>query len=173
MIFLVDEILIGIISVPFLVMILVPTLVAIAYFVYFLVLTLRYRTKLGVQDIQNLFAEESISVPDYEPSVMAYLVNYQKIGRREICSTLFDLVGRGVISITLKEGFVSDDNSKYILNLNEEKANNLQEFEALLIKYIFGTSKSVKSENLHNKIYKKNLDEDFYGDFFKVNTSEG
>lgn len=167
MLMLVSEILIGIISIPFLIIILIPTLVAIGYFVYLLVLTLKYRAKLGLKDLQNLFIDESTSVPNYEPSVMAYLVNYQKIGRREICSTLFDLIGRGVISITLKEGFVSDDDSKYILKLNEGRMENLQEFENLLIKYMFKNKRSIKSKEFHNKIYKKNLNEKFYMDFLK------
>ena len=160
-------ILIGIIGVPFAIIILIPTVLALIYLVYLIVLTIKYRTRLGIKDLQNLFMDETTSIPNYEPAVMSYLVNYQKIGRREICSTLFDLVGRNVIKITLKSGFVSDDNGKYILELDDERSKELHGFEERLVKYLFGSNKSIKSETLHKKLYKKNLKESFYTDFLR------
>lgn len=157
----------GIIGIPFVIIILIPTLIAIIYLLYLIVLTIKYRTRLGLKDLQNMFLDETISIPSYEPSVMAYLVNYQKIGRREICSTLFDLIGRNVITLTLKSGFVSDDDSKYILRINEEEKEKLVGFEALLVKYIFGKNNSIKSETLSKKLYKKNLKESFYSSFLR------
>ena len=158
----------GIISVPFIIIISIVALIALVYLCYLILLTTRYKTKEGFMDLQNLFLDEETSVPDYEPAVMAYLVNFQKIGRREICSTLFDLIGRNVISITLKSGFVGDNNAKYVLKINDEKRENLEEFEDLLLKYIFSESKSIKSETLHRKIYKKNLHEGFYEKFLRL-----
>ena len=94
-----NVILYGIITIPFLIIVLIPTLIAIVYFAYLVILTIRYRTKLGLTNLQNLFVDETTAIPNYEPAIMGYLVNCQKIGRREICSTLFDLIGRNVIKI--------------------------------------------------------------------------
>ena len=163
-----DWLVFGIISIPFIVIISIVAFVALLYLGYLILLTTRYRAKEGIMDLKNMFLDESTTVPNYEPAVMGYLVNYQKIGRREICSTLFDLIGRNVISITLKSGFVSDDDAKYILKINEEEREKLEGFEALLVKYLFGKNKSIKSETLHTKIYKNNLKENFYVDFLRL-----
>ena len=69
--------------------------------------TIKYRSLLGLRDIQDLFVKETTQVPDYEPAVMGYLVNYQRIGRREICSALFDLIsiisaGVGIYQLSKK-----------------------------------------------------------------------
>lgn len=141
---------------------------AVIYTIYLFILMLRYRTKYELNGIQNLFVEETTSVPNYEPAIMGYLVNYQKIGRREICSTLVDLIGRNVIKIKLKKGFVSDDEASYILEINEENNENLSGFEQLLIKYLFESKKCIESDILNKKLYKKNLEESFYVDFLRL-----
>lgn len=158
----------AIITLPFIIIILIPTLLAIIYFVYLVFLTIRYRIKLGINNLENVFVEETTSIPNYEPAIMGYLVNCQKIGRREICSTLFDLIGKDVIKIVLKSGFVSDDDAKYILKLNEEKIDQLNGFEVSLIKYLFRNTKSIKSETLHKRLYKKNMSDKFYNDFLRL-----
>lgn len=168
MFFMADWSVFGIIGIPFVLIILIPTLVAIVYLVYLILLSVRYRTKLGLKELNNLFSEETTTVPDYEPAVMGYLVNYQKIGKREICSTLFDLIGRNVIKITLTKGFVSDDDSEYVLELNEDNMENLSGFETRLIKYLFRSNKKIKSKKLHERLYKKNLKESFYVDFLRL-----
>lgn len=156
-----------VLGVPFVIMVLIPLLVAIVYFVYLTIETIKYRSMLGLRDIQDLFVEETNKVPDYEPAVMGYLVNYQRIGRREICSTLFDLISRRAIKITLTKGLVSDDDSKYKLTLNEEYEGSLKTYEERLIKYLFRNSKSINSDTLHERLYKKNLNENFYEAFLK------
>ena len=166
--FLMNKLMFGILAVPFVVIILIPTLVVIAYFIYLVIITIKYKAKLGLRDLQTLLIDETTIIPDYEPAVMGYLVNCQKIGRRELCSTLFDLIGRNVIKITLRKGFVSDDDAKYVLELDQEKTENLNGFETRLVKYLFGSNKKIKSETLHKKLYKKNLKENFYDDFLKL-----
>jgi len=167
-IFLGKEILFGIIAIPFVIMIIIPTIIAILYLIYLILSTVKYRTKLGLKELSDLFLEDATAIPGYEPAIMAYLVNYQKIGKREICSTLFDLIGRNVIKITLKSGFVSDEKSKYMLELNEDSVENLSGFETELIKYIFRSGKKIKSETLHKRFYKKNLNKNFYDKFLKL-----
>lgn len=134
---------------------------------YLIAETIKYKSRNGINNIQYLFIDETNTIPNYEPAVMGYLVNYQKIGRREICSTLLDLIGRGVIKITLKSGFVSDDDSKYVLERNDQQNIELKEYEKLLIKYLFKNSKKIKSETLNERLYKKNLDKNFFSKFLK------
>lgn len=157
----------GILGVPFVIIILIPTLIAIGYLIYLIILTANYKSKLGLKNIQGLLLEETTTIPEYEPAIMGYLVNYQKIGRREICSTLFDLIGRNVIKITLKNGFVSDEKAEYILEINEE-AEALKKYEEELIKYLFKNGKKIKSETLNERLYKNNLNEKFFNKFLKL-----
>ena len=105
--------------------------------------------------MQNLFVDESITIPNYEPSVMAYLVNYQKIGRREICSTLFDLIARGYIKISLKKGLVGDNDGEYILKRCDDEKSKIKGFEINLIVYLFGDNKEISIDTLNRKLYKK------------------
>ena len=123
---------------------------------------MKYRSLLGLRDVQDLFVKETTTIPDYNPAVMGYLVNYQRIGRRELCSTLFDLIGRGVISIKLKSGFVSDDDSTYILTKNEDKMKKLKSYEKNLIEYLFREEAQIDNEILHQRLYKKNLNEEIF-----------
>jgi len=157
-----------IIGIPFAVIVLIPTLIAVIYFVYLLIETIKYRSKSGFFSLKNMFKEETNNIPGYEPAVMGYLVNYQKIGRREICSTLFDLIGRGVIKITLKKGFVSDDDGEYILEKTIEEDTGLKNYEKELIQYLFKNSNKMNSDTLTKRLYKKNLNEKFYNKFLKL-----
>ena len=162
-----NSIIAAIMGIPFAIMVLIPLLIAIIYFIYLTIQTIKYRSLLGIRDIQDLFVEETNQIPDYEPAVMGYLVNYQRIGRREICSTLFDLISRGVVKITLKSGFVSDDNSTYVLIKNEDKMVGLKPYEERLIKYLFHTSSKITSATMNKRLYKKNLNENFFETFLK------
>ena len=157
----------GVITIPFLILIGIVALVVVGYFVYLVVETLYYRSKLGLKDIEEIFIRETTTIPDYEPAVMGYLINYQKIGRREICSTLMDLIGRGLIKITLKKGFVSDDAAEYVLERNCGEHEILKPYESLLITYLFGTKTSITSNTLHKKLYKDNLKEGFFSKFLR------
>jgi len=155
------------VSLPFAIMVLIPLSIAVIYLIYLIVSTMQYKAKLGIKNIQGLLLEETTTVPEYEPAIMGYLVNYQKIGRREICSTLFDLIGRNVIKITLTNGFVSDEKSNYTLKLSEE-TENLKPYEQALIKYLFGNKQKIKSEILSKKLYKTNLNNWFLNKFLKL-----
>lgn len=158
----------GIIAIPFVLIIGVTTLVALIYLIFLIVESIRYKSKLGLQGLKNMFLEETTSIPDYEPAIMGYLVNCQKIGRREICSTLFDLIGKKVISISMNKGFVSDDNNEYILELAADDLTALKSYEACLVRYLFGKSKKINSNTLNKKLYKNNLREDFFIQFLQL-----
>lgn len=158
----------GVMSIPFLIIISFVALLAIIYIAYLILLITRYRTKMNLVDFQNLFLDQTTEIPDYEPAIMGYLVNYQKIGKREICSTLLDLIGRKVIKITLISGFVSDNDSKYILKINEKEKNKLEEFELLLVDYLFEQNNTIQSEKLSEKLYKNKLDDIFYSNFLRA-----
>lgn len=158
----------GIIGIPFVVIVLISILIAMAYFSYLLVLIIKYRTELRIKSVKNYFVNENYDVPNYEPSVMAYLVNCQKIGRREICSTLFDLIGRGYISITLKYDLVSSNKSEYIFTFKKKNCEKLEKFEVLMLNYIFEESDVITSKDLNLKLYKRNLNEEFYLEFLKA-----
>ena len=151
---------------PFILAIGIAVLMVIGYFLYLVFETLYYRSKLGLKDIEEIFIRETTTIPDYEPAVMGYLINYQKIGRREICSTLMDLIGRNLIKITLKKGFVSDNDGEYVLEKNCGE-QILKGYESLLITYLFGAKEKISSTVLHKKLYKDNLKEGFYSKFLR------
>ena len=157
----------AVIAIPFVVLIGFVALFVVFYFVYLVMETLYYRSKLGLKDIEEIFISETTTVPNYEPAVMGYLINYQKIGRREICSTLMDLIGRNLIKITLKKGFVSDDTAEYVLEKNCGD-QILKSYESLLITYLFGSKERITSKVLHNRLYKNNLKEGFYSKFLRL-----
>ena len=162
----VSFVVIGLISIPFILIIVFVSLIAIVYLMYLTIQMFQYKSKLGIKNLSRLFVGETIEIPDYEPAIMGYLVNYQKIGRREICSTLLDLIGRNVIKITLKKGFVSDDNGDYILQ-KENKDKKLTNYEINLIAYLFEDKEVIEAQTLHEKLYKGSLDEKFFSSFLK------
>ncbi len=108
---------------------------------------------------------ETISIKDYEPAIVGYLVNFQKIGKREISSTLFDLIGRKVINLKLVKGKLNDDKGVYLLSL--EKEENLKKYEKMLIEYLFEDKKEIHQEDLSAKLYKNNIDKNFLGEFLR------
>lgn len=163
-----DFIAFGIIAIPFVLIIGVTTLVALIYLTFLTIETIRYKSKLGLRNLKNIFLEETTSIPEYEPAIMGYLVNCQKIGRREICSTLFDLIGKKIISISMNKGFVSDDNNEYILELTTDDLNSLRPFEISLIKYLFKNSKKINGNTLNKRLYKSNLEEKFFIQFLQL-----
>ena len=136
----------------------------VGYLLYLIIPTIKFYISLGIKNI-NPFIEESINIPDYEPAIMSYLVNFQKIGKREICSTLFDLIAKGAIKMELKKGLVNDDNGEYILLRNN--ADNLKEYEINLLDYLFGKKEKITQKTLGSKLYKKKLNEKFYINFLK------
>lgn len=161
------EIVIGIIGAPFVLITSIPAIIAIIYLVYLIIITIKYRAKMGLRDLKTVFlTEENVEIPQYEPAIMGYLVNCQKIGKREICSTLFDLIGRNVIKITLKSGFVSDNKGQYILEKNEADVE-LKVYEKSLINYLFEGETSIGNDVLNKKLYKKNIDKNFYSKFLR------
>lgn len=154
-------------SLPFLIIILIPMLIAIIYFIYLVIETIRCKKIISRKALQTLSFDDAVSIPDYEPAIMGYLVNNQRIGRREICSTLFDLIGRGVIKITLKKGFISDDVGEYVLTKNDKSQITLKCFEDKLVKYLFSDVQKIDNKILREKLYKSNLDETFYREFLR------
>lgn len=119
-------------------------------------------------DIDNV---ESLDISNYQPAIMGYLVNNQKLTKREILSTLFDLVSRKVLKINMVEGLVNDNVGKYTISLNE-KDNNLTEYEKDLIEYLFYydnslETKQITEEELEEKFYKNNLSYFYSKQFFK------
>ena len=107
-------------------MFLISLLCLVGYLLYLVIPTITFYLRLGIKNI-NPFIDESLDIPEYEPAIMSYLVNFQKIGRREICSTLFDLIAKKYIKIDITSGFVSDDNGKYKLTLVDETGLNSYE----------------------------------------------
>lgn len=136
----------------------------VGYLISLIIPTIKFYLKLGLKNI-NPFIEETVDVPNYEPAIMGYLVNYQKIGKREVCSTLFDLISKGNIKLDLKKGLVSDDKGEYILT--KKSADNLKSYEQDLIDYLYGENNQISEKILASKLYKKNLDKDFYIKFLK------
>ena len=93
------------------------------------------------------------TIPNYEPAIMGYLVNKQKIGEREIYSTLFDLIGKKVVKITLKKGEVSSNNSEYEFTYTGEN-KGLNEYEKYIIYWLFEDDVNpITQEDIKNKIH--------------------
>lgn len=157
----------SIFSIPLALIIVVAVLISIIYLIYLIIVTIKYKTRAELQKIEELFLEESNVIPEYEPAIMAYLVNYQKIGRREICSTLLDLIGRDVIKINLETAFVVDDDFNFSIEKNANTTEKINKYEKLLIKYLFKNRNVISKEILHERLYKKNLDDEFSEDFLK------
>ena len=137
----------------------------IGYLLYLIIPTITFYLRLGIKHI-NPFIDESIDIPEYEPAIMSYLVNFQKIGRREICSTLFDLIAKKHIKIDMKRGFVSDDNGKYKLTLVDE--TGLNSYEKILVDYLFDEGKTITDEDLSDYLYKYNLDIKTFESFLRA-----
>ena len=114
----------------------------VGYLLYLIIPTITFYLRLGIKHI-NPFIDESIDIPEYEPAIMSYLVNFQKIGRREICSTLFDLIAKKEIKIEMTKGFVNDDTGKYQLILVNYREATLNSYEEILVKYLFGRKKTI------------------------------
>ena len=89
----------------------------IGYLLSLVIPTIKFYINLGLKNV-NPFIEESINIPNYEPAIMSYLMNYQKIGKREICSTLFDLIAKGAIEIELEKGLVTENEGEYSFKVN-------------------------------------------------------
>lgn len=121
--------------------------------------------KLGIK-IEELTEND---IPNYRPAVMGYLVNMQKIGSREVLSTLFDLISRGVIKVDIKKGLVSDNDASYELTLLKFD-DYMSAYEYILIDYLFKTKSDKKmikitDKFLQKKLYKDNLDKGFLTSF--------
>ncbi len=154
-----------VLGIPYAIVIGVAVLVVAIYLVYLLIDIVSFNSRKQLKEMVNLLVTETVNIPEYEPAIMAYLVNMQKIGRREICSTLFDLIGKGKIKIDLLYGSINSDSGKYrITLLNKE---NLNKYETLLINYLFREKLEIDEEDLSNKLYKKNLNKLFYSEFLK------
>ena len=152
-------------SIPFVLIVGLATLIVAIYLVYLVIEVLSFNSRKQFKEMFNLFVSETVNIPDYEPAIMAYLVNMQKIGRREICSTLFDLIGKGKIKIDLLYGSINSNSGEYrITLLNKEKLNK---YETLLINYLFRDKLEINEKDLSNKLYKENLDKKFYSEFLK------
>lgn len=161
------EIIVGILSIPIIVIVGVTLLVAAIYIAVLTLQILHNKSKLGIREIMDLRIQETTNIPNYEPAIMGYLVNCQKIGKREICSTLFDLISRGVISVDITKGLVTDNKGEYIFKIKNEELN-LKEYEKYLIKYLYGRKKKITIDELGQKLYKKNLDKDAYAEFLRL-----
>ena len=150
-----------------LILLILSFLFLIGYLLYLIIPTILFYLRLGATHLDP-FVDESLNAPKYEPAIMSYLVNFQKIGRREICSTLFDLIAKKVISIEMAKGFVNDDVGKYKLTLVNSGEIKLNKYEDILVKYLFDEKKSITESDLHQKLYKCNLDSDMLSSFLKA-----
>lgn len=161
-----DAVLMMLLAIPFLFLVAIAILIVVVYLIYLIIEILLFNSRKQVKEMFNLMKiNETVDIPDYEPAVMGYLVNVQKIGRREICSTLFDLVARRKIKIELLYGTVSGDVGKYRLTLRNKE--NLKDFEIGLIDYLFSDSNEITQKDLSDKLYKKNLNKNFYEEFLR------
>lgn len=119
---------------------------------------------------KSIKTTETTGLPSYSPAVMGYLINKQKLTKREALSTLFDLINRKIIKIKLKKGLVSDDVGNYSLELNMTEGEELTEYENILIDYLFDNKKNkiITQENLKNKFYKNNFKSNYsyYKNFY-------
>ena len=149
----------------------VSLLFLVGYLLYLIIPTITFYLRLGIRHI-NPFIDESVDIPDYEPAIMTYLVNFQKIGRREICSTLFDLIARKEITVELVKGLVNDNVGEYKLVLVNDDKNRLNSYEKILVDYLFENRKTVTQKFLSEKLYKKKLDEIVYNSFLKAVQAE-
>ena len=70
---------------------------------------------------------ESFDTPPYEPAIMGYLMNFQRIGEREIYATIFDLIGRDIIIIDKKQ--IIEENKETFIFVNNIKNQRLNEYE--------------------------------------------
>ena len=89
----------------------------------------------------TLDVKENVEIFNYQPAVVGYLINSQKLGKKEIFSTLFDLIARDVIKLDFKKGFVSDNIGEYTLQLNNKSNCILEEYEEMLIHWLFISDK--------------------------------
>ena len=148
-------------------MLLVSLVCLVGYLLYLIIPTIKFYLSLGIKHI-NPFIDESLDIPGYEPAIMSYLVNFQKIGRREICSTLFDLIARKEITIELVKGLVNDNVGEYKLVLVNDDKDRLNSYERILVDYLFEHRKTVTQRFLSEKLYKSNLDEITMNSFLKA-----
>lgn len=138
----------------------------VGYLIYLIINGLKFYLNIGVKNL-NPFIEESLDMPDYEPAIMGYLVNFQKIGKREVCSTLFHLISRKVVKLELKKGLVNDDEGDYILIKNDTDIP-LNSYEDMLVKYLFGKKDTITNKTLANKLNKNKSRKQFYSKFLSA-----
>lgn len=110
------------------------------------------------------------NIPDYSPAVLGYLIHNQKIGSKEVISTLFDLIGKGVIKIEMPGGQINDDKGQYVLILSSEK-KDVNNYEKVLIDYLFkeydGERDTINDKILQNALHVKNINRAFLSRFSK------
>lgn len=118
------------------------------YMIFFVIFKIKekiFKNKLEI-DI-------SYSLPDYEPAIAGYLVDNQRIGQKEVLTTLFDLVSRGVIDLV-------KDNSTFHFKLKEYNTSDLENFEDYLILWLFKNKKEITSEDIKQELFDRNSKED-------------
>lgn len=137
------------------------------YFVISVVRFLNYKIRVGKL---NFKIEEDVMLEDmnYPPAIVGYLVNFQKIGRNEISSTILDLIARNVILLDLEKGFVSDNEGQYKLKLNENHKEKLNQYEKHLINYLFKKKTELNEIDLNGLLYKSNLSKKFFLKFLTL-----
>lgn len=145
----------------------IPFLYCMFSLIYLLLNILISRT-YKFKEIVTMNIEASNDILDYKPAIAGYLINSQKIGDKEVFSTLFDLINRKVIIIEITKGFVSDNVGEYKLKRNLKSNERLKEYELFLIQWLFKSEKEkISLIDIKNRVYKDRMSNENYKFFLK------
>jgi len=111
----------------------------------------RYLTRGKDKDMPKTIVPEYKPPKDVSPYLVGSLID-EKVDKKDVSATIIDLAYRGFIKIKeLSKG-------KYeLIRINKEKENELKNIEQDIVKAFFGSSNSVKTEDLKKKksVYEK------------------
>lgn len=113
----------------------VPVIIGISILICMIVsILVSHSKKLFINDDDII---ETYQLPDYEPALVGYLTNYQKIGERELYATIFDLISRNVLIIEkISNNETSEDT--FVITNNRVNCNQpLNEFEDYLLWWMY------------------------------------
>lgn len=137
----------------FIVLLSVPVIIGVLILLFMVVSIILLRAKRLVvrEDVV-----ETYQLPNYAPALEGYLVNYQKIGEREIYATIFDLISEDVLNIE-KTHSINTNQEEYKLIDNSKNCNKtLNEFEDHLIWWMYKDGeKSISLTEIGNKIHEE------------------
>lgn len=124
---------------------LVPVVISTISLIFYLVFLIMFKIKEKIFK-KELEIDVSYNLPEYDPAIAGYLVDCQRIGQKEVLTTLFDLVSRNVIRLV-------KGNNTFKFELNDYDITTLENFEECLILWLFKNKKEITSNDIKKELF--------------------